>query len=129
MQTRFLAIFVLILFTACQTGRIPCPTVKADKLRRSVVKRNLKYMDRFTTASIEPEETQRRTNLIRIPTTRPPLEHIDVEEWDCPKPGVKRTMPKALKDNIKKNKKAYETYYRSRNSADSVQVARDRGGR
>lgn len=52
-----------------------------------------------------------------------PLEHIDVEEWDCPKPGTKRTMPKALRDNIRKNKKAYESYYRNRREADTVATA------
>jgi hypothetical protein len=132
MQTRFLVLLiVLIMFTACQTGRIPCPKVKADKLRKSVVKRNFRYMERnTTTASIQREETTtRRTNLIRIPESHPPLEHINVEEWDCPKPGVKRTVPKAVKDNIKKNKKAYETYYKSRNAADTVQMSRGRGGR
>jgi len=124
MQTRFLVIILLVLFTACQTGRIPCPKVKADKVKRSVVKRNMRYAERNVTASIEVDENTNtpRTNLIRIPGTRPPLEHIDVEEWDCPKPGSKRGVPKAVKDNIRKNRKAYETYYKNRESSDSVKV-------
>ncbi len=124
MQTRFLVIIILVIFTACQTGRIPCPKVKADKVKRSVVKRNMRYADRNVTASIEVDDNTNnpRTNIIRIPGTRPPLEHINVEEWDCPKPGSKRAVPKAVKDNIRKNKKAYETYYKNRESSDSVKV-------
>lgn len=31
------------------------------------------------------------------------VDHVSVEEWDCPKPGAKKYMPKAVKENIRKN--------------------------
>jgi hypothetical protein len=31
------------------------------------------------------------------------VKNISVEEWDCPKPGSKKYMPKTVKENIKKN--------------------------
>ena len=33
------------------------------------------------------------------------MQHVDVEELDCPKPGTKKVMPKAIKENIRRNKK------------------------
>jgi hypothetical protein len=121
MRTQFLVLILALIFSACQTGRIPCPKVKADKIKRSVVKRNLKYIDRNATASIPADERGSRSHLIRTPEKVPPLEHINVEEWECPKPGAKRTVPKAVKDNIKKNRKAYESYYKNR--PDSVHTS------
>jgi hypothetical protein len=44
-----------------------------------------------------------------------------IEEWDCPKPGMKKT-PKSVKDNIKKNKKKMREYFRHKNEADSLQT-------
>jgi hypothetical protein len=120
-------LMLALIFTACQTGRIPCPKVKADKIKRSVVKRNFKYPERNATASIEADDQERSHRFIRTPEKLPPLEHINVEEWDCPKPGSKRTVPKAVKDNIRKNKKAYESYYKNR--PDSLHISPSPGGR
>lgn len=128
MQTRFLVLFMLIIFTACQSGRIPCPKVKVDKLKKTAVKRNMRHAERNAVASLDVGSNPApRTKLIRLPGTPPALEHMNVEEWDCPKPGTKRAIPKALKDNIRRNKKAYETYYKTRESADSLRAPQ--GGR
>jgi hypothetical protein len=35
---------------------------------------------------------------------------VDVEEMDCPKPGQKK-MPRAVKENIRKNRKKVRYYY------------------
>jgi hypothetical protein len=40
------------------------------------------------------------------------MQHVDVEELDCPKPGAKKTMPRGVKENIRKNKKKIRYYYR-----------------
>jgi hypothetical protein len=112
-------ILILLIFTGCQSGFLPCVKVKPDKVRKTHVRKNIRYAERNTTASAKTiPETPVKPNYYRGTDTRPALENIDVEEWDCPKPGVKRTIPKALKDNIRKNKKAYESYYR--NKADSI---------
>jgi hypothetical protein len=65
--------------------------------------------------------TRPMVDITKLPDVKPPLEHVDVEEWDCPKPGAKRAMPKEIKDNIRKNRKAYEEYYKHR--ADSIHSA------
>lgn len=135
MNIRYLLIFFLIVGSACQSGLIPCPVIKADKTRRSssFVKK-IRPKDKNTTASAReipasmmqrPVRSTTETDW-RVPEVRPALENIDVEEWDCPKPGSKRTMPKALKENIKKNKKAYEYFYRHK--ADSSQALRNLTG-
>lgn len=39
------------------------------------------------------------------------IQHIDVEEMDCPKPGEKKIMPRAVRENIRKNRKKIRYYY------------------
>ena len=113
-------IIILLIFTGCSSGFIPCADLKPDKLRKTHVRKNIRYAERNTTASARTiPDTPTKPNYYRGSDIKPALENIDVEEWDCPKPGAKRSIPKALKDNIRKNKKAYESYYR--NKADSVQ--------
>jgi hypothetical protein len=103
-------VILLIVLTSCQYGLIPCPRVKGDRMKRSRAKLSY-YSPRAVTASVEEKPSQ---DLRRRPDPKPaPLEHINVEEWDCPKPGQKK-MPKAVKDNIRKNRKAYGSYYKSR---------------
>jgi hypothetical protein len=116
-----LMLVILIFCTSCQSGIIPCPVVKADKVKRSNGRRGY-FAPKMMTASVkESKETTEAKTRVR-PQARPALEHVDVEEWDCPKPGGKRNMPKSLKENIRKNKKAFESYYKSR--ADSVSARR-----
>jgi len=33
------------------------------------------------------------------------VKSITVEEWNCPKPGEKKVMPRSVKENIRKNLK------------------------
>lgn len=117
-----LLLILLIVFSACQTGRIPCPKVKVDKLKKSSINKKMRHAERNTTASAAEITPYERPVSYSRQEVKPALEKIDVEEWDCPKPGVKRHLPKALKDNIKKNKKAYESHYK--NKADSVETIR-----
>jgi hypothetical protein len=52
------------------------------------------------------------------------IKSIDtIEEWDCPKPGTRNALPKSVKENIKKNKRKFEEYYKNRIQPDSVQAA------
>ena len=94
---------VILLFccTSCQSGLIPCPTVKAEKMKKSHAKRSV-FAPKLVTASAaetkQHPETVRRTR----PMVRPALEHVDVEEWDCPKPGQKKTPKAAAKKPARK---------------------------
>jgi hypothetical protein len=121
MNNMLLRILVVLLIacTSCNSGLIPCPTVRADKVRRSSPGKAF-YGPKLVTASAKETKPETTKRFIR-PDTRPALEKINVEEWDCPKPGMKKNnMPRALKDNIKKNRKAFEAYYKNRSVADSV---------
>ena len=121
MNTRWL-LMLLIFCTSCMGGLIPCPTVKADKVKKSRG-RSAYFGPKMATASLKEKEMrdQKSAEVARRsrPETKPALEHINVEEWDCPKPGSKK-IPKALKENIRKNKRAYEAYYKNRTAADSL---------
>lgn len=121
MVTRGCFIIVLALIvSSCQNGLIPCPTAKAPKYKKSTA-RQAYYSPRL--ASAKPAVPQKRYT--RPPDEKiPPLQHVDVEEWDCPKPGSKRPLPKAVRDNIKRNKKAYDQFYRNRTYPDSTNIGR-----
>lgn len=49
------------------------------------------------------------------------MQHIDVEEMDCPRPGEKKLMPRAVRENIRKNRKKVRYYYRE-TRADSLEL-------
>ncbi|HEY9049609.1 MAG TPA: hypothetical protein VIN08_27115 [Ohtaekwangia sp.] len=50
------------------------------------------------------------------------ITHVSVEEWDCPRPGVKKYMPKEVKQNIRKNMKRINSG-EQQNEADSVRTS------
>jgi hypothetical protein len=115
-------LILMFVCTSCHIGLIPCPTVRADKVKRSHPRQAV-YSPRLVTASAEIPKKEDPRRIRPIP--RPALEKVNVEEWDCPKPGMKRNnMPKALRDNIRKNRRAFEDYYRMRSNPDSVSTKR-----
>lgn len=84
-----------MMLTACQSGRIPCPENKYAKLKKSSGKRHaLVYTARAEqnneTANTKPKATRAVAN-------------VGIEDWDCPKPGEKKYLPKSVKENIRKN--------------------------
>jgi hypothetical protein len=118
-------VLVLLLCSACRTGILPCPEVKGIKYRKSAG--NFRGVrDRNLSASTrETEEEQNRNSRMQVlpRQTREVKSIATIEEWDCPKPGSK-TIPKSVKDNIKKNRRKFETYYKTRSSEDSIQTQR-----
>jgi hypothetical protein len=112
---------LLVLCIACQSGKIPCPHIKAPKAKRTTInKRNLQY----ASARREQEEQQETKNQSSGRNTDPRfVKHVSVEEWDCPHPGEKRYMPKSVKDNIRRNMKRINSDPRNE-AADSVRSNR-----
>jgi hypothetical protein len=55
-----------------------------------------------------PQATARKTKYRYVKYT---MQHIDVEELDCPRPGEKKVMPRAVKENIRKNRRKVRYYY------------------
>jgi hypothetical protein len=110
-----LIIVVLIICTSCQSGIIPCPKVKTAKLHKSFKPSASSLTAR---AGQEAEVETRKAKEVK-PNDGHFIQNVSVEEWDCPKPGKKRYMPKSVKDNIRKNKKKIESDYKE-NAADSL---------
>lgn len=114
-------IVILLLFcTACRSGIIPCPEVKGLRLKKSNFSKRSRYPEKTVAfAQVEPEITvssdaktlrpiSKSTNKSRY--VKYTMQHIDVEEMDCPKPGARKTMPKTVKENIRRNKKKIQLY-------------------
>jgi hypothetical protein len=97
MGTRVILVMILFCF-ACQTGRIPCPKAKKVRLEKSARNRSAYVMTAQATADVPKAQarTSRAANIKEI-------QHVDIEEWDCPRPGTRKYMPKAVRDNIRKN--------------------------
>jgi hypothetical protein len=129
MLLRCILLFFLCC-TACRSGIIPCPEVKGLKLKKSFANKGPRTFDRRPQAE-QPEpvitvsseaktlqNTSRNSNRYRY--VEYTLQHVDVEELDCPKPGEKK-KPKAVKENIRKNRKKIRYYYREA-SKDTLQL-------
>ena len=105
---------LLVLCSACQAGLIPCPRVKTAKLHKNYRPPSASLL---SARAEQPESEPGNQNM------RPGSEHciknVSMEEWDCPRPGAKKYLPKTVKDNIRKNKKKFEQDLRQ-NPADSL---------
>jgi hypothetical protein len=94
----------LVLLTACQSGRIPCPEPKAVKVKRSVIHKRFLDSDQTLSAKADDDTKARVTrggnkNSVRV------ISSVSVEEWDCPQSGRKKYMPRSIRQNIRKNMK------------------------
>ena len=125
MLIRAIVLF-LIFCTGCRSGIIPCPEIKGQKLRKSQVSKRPRLPEK-TIAREEPEpvvtvsseaRTPQQNSKNRYRYVKYTIQHVDVEELDCPKPGEKK-MPRAVKDNIRKNRKKVRYYYEEA-PADSI---------
>lgn len=109
-------IIFLIVCTGCSSGIIPCPEVKGFRLKKSSVGKRLRS-DRLMRQEPEPvitvssdAKTPQQSSKNKYRYVKYTIQHVDVNEMDCPRPGEKK-MPKAIKDNIKKNRKKVRYYY------------------
>ncbi|HEY9487860.1 MAG TPA: hypothetical protein VIQ51_05990 [Chryseosolibacter sp.] len=72
------------------------------------------------TVSSDAKTPQSSRNANRYRYVKYTIQHVDVEELDCPKPGEKK-MPKAVKENIRKNRKKIR-YYFEETATDSLEL-------
>jgi hypothetical protein len=111
-----LTFLVLLVCSGCQSGIIPCPTVKVAK-----VKKSKPYRPSPTSfsarAEVESETLHNKTNKTDDDRS---FKNISVEEWDCPRPGEKKYMPKNVKDNIRRNMKKINSS--SKTTVDSLRT-------
>lgn len=129
MLIRIMVLF-LILCTGCRSGIIPCPEVKGLRLKKSHVKRfrsperNLPrdQAESVITVSSDaktPQPSSKNSQKYRY--VKYTIQHVDVEELDCPKPGEKKVMPRAVRENIRKNRKKVRYYYQEA-ATDSLEL-------
>jgi hypothetical protein len=112
-----LLISLLVICTACQVGKIPCPKMKTVKLHKSFRPPASSLLS--AKANRAPEEETQRPKDVRPADVRY-VKNVSVEEWDCPRPGAKHYLPKSVKENIRKNKKKFEADMRQQQPLDSL---------
>ena len=126
------ALLLIALCTACQSGRIPCPEVKFAKMKESKVKANRFFASpsRMMASNkdvTDQEGTKHSVNLERMKASRVTGKEMlekygTVEEWDCPSPAGKRKYSKVAKDNIQKNEKKMREHLKQRHALDSLSI-------
>ena len=107
---------LLIVCSACRSGEIACPDPVTAKLRKRPANYGLKTSQKSLTASSKEVAKEKP---FKYPQPRNVKSAASIEEWDCPKPGSK-SMPKSVKENIKKNRKKFDAYYKSKVLPDSL---------
>jgi hypothetical protein len=112
----FRILLLALLFSACRSGEIACPDPVTAKLRKHPKNYGFKTSHKDVTASSKEVVKEKP---FKYPEPRNVKSAATIEEWDCPKPGSK-TMPKSVKENIKKNRKKFDAYYRSKVLPDSI---------
>src|SRR5688572_24175109 len=126
------ALLLIAVCTACQSGRIPCPEGKFAKVKESRVKTN-----RFVAAPsrmmasnkgvTEQEAAKNSVNLERMRASRVTGKEMlekygSVEEWDCPSPSGKKKYSKVAKENIQKNEKKMREHLKQTHAMDSLSI-------
>ena len=127
------AVLLIVICTACQSGRIPCPEVKTAKIKMSKVNKGNRFvaspsrmMASAKTISAQ-EGTRREVDLERMRATRVTGKQMlekygSVEEWDCPSPSGKKKHSKVTKENIRKNEKKMREHLKQRSASDSLAI-------
>ena len=114
MSVRFI-VFVILICTACQGGKIPCPKIKTVKLQKHYRPSAYALTAKASQAEVENQKKDVKSNDVHY------IQNVSMEEWDCPKPGSKRYLPKSVKENIKRNKEKIESDYK-KHQADSLRM-------
>jgi hypothetical protein len=118
----FRILILAILFTACRSGEIACPDPVTVKLRKRPANYGLKTSQKNLTASSKEVAKEKP---FKYPEPRNVKSAASIEEWDCPKPGSK-TLPKSVKENIRKNRKKFDAYYKTKVLPDSIAAGTNR---
>jgi len=111
-----LTFLVLLICSGCQSGILPCPTVKVAKVKKSNPYRP-SPASLSARAEVESDNLHNKTNKTIDDRS---FKNITAEEWDCPRPGEKKYMPKTVKDNIRRNMKKINSA--SKASLDSLRT-------
>jgi hypothetical protein len=113
-----LALIIILICTACQSGRIPCPDARGPKIKKvRVSSKRPEYTASINSRRAQPEtktQGQAKDSEGRF------VKNVSVEEWDCPRPGEKKYMPRSIKGNIKRNFKKFNEDRKQKAESDSL---------
>ena len=110
-----LFLIVLIFCGACRSGDIACPDPQSVRLKKHA---GVNYRVLLARRRMEPKKIT-KAQLRQLQAKE--YKTVPVEEWDCPRPGMNK-MPRHVQDNIRRNKKRINEYYKNRESADSLSL-------
>ncbi len=126
------AVLLILVFTSCQSGRIPCPEGKYASLKKSRVHKRSFFappskMEVIARSVPNEDRYKNEVNLERLRSSRTTGKQMldrygTVEEWDCPSPSGKKRYSKAVKENIRKNEKKMRDHLKNLNASDSLTV-------
>jgi len=112
-----LVIALLLICMGCAQNPFSCPRPETVRLKK---KAGVNYKVLIARRKQEQSKRISKAELRQLMSRE--YKTVDVEEWDCPRPGMKN-MPRQVQDNIRKNRKKFNDYYKTRNSSDSLQFA------
>jgi hypothetical protein len=93
-------LFVGLLSMGCSSGIIPCPKAETVKVRKANPNKRFAPVASETLSASANEE---KPVAKRARAEHRVVQNVSVEEWDCPRPGKKKYMPKKVKENIRRN--------------------------
>lgn len=108
---------ILVLCTSCMSGVIPCPEPKSGRINKN--KLSKRSLESSHLLSARAETDQHSQNKIPKNDMRT-ISNVSVEEWDCPRPGKKKYLPKEVKHNIRKNMKKIKSKEDEEKSTESI---------
>ena len=124
------ALLLIVVCTACQSGKIPCPEVKFAKMKHSRARANSYVASPMASNKDmkKQEEIKRSIYLEHMKSSRVTGKEMlekygTVEEWDCPSPSGKKKYSKVAKENIRKNEKRMREHMKEKHEIDSMVVA------
>jgi hypothetical protein len=95
-----LLLFILLLSVGCSSGILPCPKIKTVKMRKANPNKRFALPTEALSASANDEKPAIKRS---HSGDQKVVQNVSVEEWDCPKPGKKKYMPRKVKHNIRRN--------------------------
>ena len=103
-------ILIAVFLSGCQAGLIPCPKAEAIKMKRSspgygrAQNTGSSAIANRSQAEVEPVESKKPKPRV-TPKDEKFVKNVSEEEWDCPRPGSKKYLPKSVRRNIRANMK------------------------
>jgi hypothetical protein len=87
---RQVVLFILVIaLTACQAWAQHCPTPETIRLKKASFNRVKWYKTQLEKRTHARKEAMAKHEQLLLVSDRKPKKIMDVEEWDCPRPGSK----------------------------------------